>query len=59
MDISKIQSPADIKKLNLDGLKDIAGQIRNAILNRTSKIGGHVSPNLGDVEAVIALALRV
>lgn len=55
MDISKIKGPSDIKNLSLGELKDIADQIRNAILNRTSKIGGHVSPNLGDVEAVIAL----
>ncbi len=55
MDLKDIKSPKDIKGLSIDQLKEIAAQMRAAVLNRTSKIGGHVGSNLGDVEAVIAL----
>ena len=50
-----INSPEDVKKLNLQEMDALAGEIRAAILNRDSKIGGHVGPNLGIVEATIAL----
>lgn len=55
MDLKDIKAPKDIKGLSVDELKALASQMRQAVLNRTSKIGGHVGPNLGDVEAVIAL----
>lgn len=50
-----INSPQDVKKLNVSELEALAAEIRQAILNRDSKIGGHVGPNLGIVEATIAL----
>lgn len=50
-----INSPQDVKKLNVSELEAPAAEIRQAILNRDSKIGGHVGPNLGIVEATIAL----
>lgn len=53
--LDKITSPQDIKKLTPAELAVLAGEIRQAILNRDSKIGGHVGPNLGIVEATIAL----
>ena len=53
--LSNINSPKDVKKLNLQDLETLALEVRNAILNRTSIIGGHVAPNLGIVEATIAL----
>ena len=53
--LDKINSPQDIKKLNTAELESLAQEIRAAILNRDSKIGGHVGPNLGIVEATIAL----
>lgn len=55
MKIENIKSPKDIKGLSYVELEDIAEQMRQAILNRTSQIGGHVSPNLGCVEAIIAM----
>lgn len=55
MYIEKIQSPADLKKLNLKALQIVADEIRQAVLNRVSKHGGHVGPNLGFVEATVAL----
>ena len=53
--LDNINSPADVKKLNFKELEALAGEIRNAVLNRDSKIGGHVGPNLGIVETTIAL----
>lgn len=55
MYIEKIKSPADLKKLNLAALKVVADETRDAVLNRVSKHGGHVGPNLGFVEATVAL----
>lgn len=53
--LDQINAPADIKKLKLPELEALSGEIRAAILNRDSKIGGHVGPNLGIVETTIAL----
>ncbi len=55
MYIEKIQSPADLKNLDLEALKVVADETRSAVLNRVSKHGGHVGPNLGFVEATVAL----
>jgi 1-deoxy-d-xylulose-5-phosphate synthase 2 len=55
MYIEKIKSPADLKQLNIDTLKVVADETRQAVLNRVSKHGGHVGPNLGFVEATVAL----
>ena len=53
--LEKINSPKDVKLLNEKEMEALAGEIRTAVLNRDSKIGGHVGPNLGIVEATIAL----
>ncbi len=53
--IENINSPEDVKKLSLEQLKQVADEIREGILKRDSLIGGHVGPNLGVVETVIAL----
>ena len=55
--LEKISSPADIKRLSADELKTLAGEIRHGILLRDSIHGGHVGPNLGFVEATIAMHL--
>ena len=55
MYIEKIQSPADLKKLDIKALNVVADETRRAVLNRVSKHGGHVGPNLGFVEATVAL----
>lgn len=47
MYIEKIKSPADLKKLDLKELQVVADETRQAVLNRVSKHGGHVGPNLG------------
>lgn len=53
--IENIKSPADIKNLPAEKLRLLAAEIRGGILKRDSMIGGHVGPNLGFVEATIAL----
>ena len=55
MYIEKIQSPADLKGLDMKALQVVADETRRAVLNRVSKHGGHVGPNLGFVEATVAL----
>ena len=55
MELQDIKSPQDIKGLDISSLEHIASQMREAVLNRTSQIGGHVGPNLGTCEAIIAL----
>lgn len=55
MELKDIKSPRDIKGLDIASLENLASQMRSAILNRTSQIGGHVGPNLGSVEAILAM----
>jgi 1-deoxy-D-xylulose-5-phosphate synthase len=55
MYIEKINSPADLKGLSIEQLNVVADETRRAVLNRVSRHGGHVGPNLGFVEATVAL----
>lgn len=55
MYLENINSPADLKRLNLQELNTLASEIRGALMNRNSKFGGHFGPNFGIVEATIAL----
>ncbi len=55
MYLEKINSPQDVKALSLEQLAVLSEEIRTAILNRVSRHGGHVGPNLGITEATVAL----
>ena len=55
MYIENINSPADVKKLNIMQLNVLAEEMRHALLTRASKHGGHFGPNFGMVEAIIAM----
>ena len=55
MYLEKINSPEDVKKLNIEELNKLAGEIRKALMNRLTKIGGHFGPNFGMVETIIAM----
>lgn len=55
MYIEQINSPKELKQLSVDQLNVLAGEIREALLKRLSTCGGHIGPNLGIVEATIAL----
>lgn len=50
-----VNTPADIKKMSVSELEGLSAEVRAAILKRDSLIGGHVGPNLGFVEATLAL----
>ncbi len=55
MYIEKINQPTDVKNLNSEQLHILADEMRQALLQKLSKHGGHFGPNLGMVEATIAL----
>ncbi|MBC8202067.1 MAG: 1-deoxy-D-xylulose-5-phosphate synthase [Planctomycetes bacterium] len=53
--LSTIESPADLKKISIADLPKLAIEIRHAICEQVKKSGGHLAPNLGVVELMIAL----
>ena len=55
MYVEKINQPTDVKNLNSEQLHILADEMRQALLQKLSKHGGHFGPNLGMVEATIAL----
>lgn len=52
---NKVNSPADVKKLSIEEMNILSNDIRKAILNKVDTIGGHLGPDLGIVEATIAM----
>lgn len=55
MILDTINNPSDLKNLDVKALNILSGEIRKVLLNKLSNKGGHVGPNLGMVEATIAL----
>lgn len=55
MYLENINSPEDVKRLSIENLNILADEIRHALLTKLSVHGGHIGPNLGMVEATIAL----
>lgn len=55
IDLSSIHSPADIKGMDISQLKLLSEELRAALLQKLAAHGGHVGPNLGVVEATVAL----
>jgi len=53
--LSKIKSPADLKKLDENKLPLLAEEVRDTIVSTVSRNGGHLASNLGVVELTIAL----
>ncbi len=53
--IDQITSPEDIKQMDMATLKILAHEIRQRLVQVTSKNGGHLAPNLGVVELTLAL----
>ena len=53
--LDRIKSPADLRKLSMDELGTLAGEMRSRIFQAVSKNGGHLASNLGVVELTIAL----
>ena len=55
MYLEHISSPADIRGYTADQRRALAQEMRTALIRRTSMVGGHIGPNLGIIETVIAL----
>ena len=53
--LDMIRSPKDLRKLSLDDLHTLAGEMRHRIVEAVSKNGGHLASNLGVVELTLAL----
>lgn len=53
--LSQIQSPRDLRTMSVAQLEELAGEIRAAIIDKVSRSGGHLAPNLGVVELTIAM----
>lgn len=53
--IDRVNSPQDIKKLQTQELQQLCREIRNILIETTSKTGGHLASNLGTVELTVAL----
>jgi 1-deoxy-D-xylulose-5-phosphate synthase len=53
--IESIKSPADIKGLSNQALIELAAEIRSFLIEKVSKSGGHLGPNLGVVELTMAI----
>lgn len=53
--LDKVNSPKDIKKLNIDELNELCSDIRKMLIETVSKNGGHLASNLGVVELTVAL----
>jgi 1-deoxy-D-xylulose-5-phosphate synthase len=53
--LESVRGPADLKRLAHDQLVALAAEIRSFLVNKVSRTGGHLGPNLGVVELTIAL----
>ena len=53
--LDMVDQPAHVKKLTYAQLESLAGEIRNELITKLAKNGGHLGPNLGVVELSIAL----
>ena len=53
--LSRIKSPADLDSLNHEQLIELSDEIRALLVEKVSKTGGHLGPNLGVVELTIAI----
>lgn len=55
--LERIEGPWDVRALNAEELKQLAAEIRQFLIEKTSVTGGHLASNLGVVELTIALFL--
>ena len=55
MYLEKVNGPADVKVLEVSELQGLADEVRAAVIEKVSNHGGHIGPNLGMVEATVAL----
>ncbi len=55
MILDKVNLPCDLKRLSIDEMNLLAAEMRELIIKKVNAIGGHMGPNLGIVEATIAM----
>lgn len=53
--LDTINSPADLRNLSVQQLEELAGEIRERIIETVARTGGHLAPSLGVVELTLAL----
>lgn len=55
MIIEKVNEPKDLKNLNIEALNTLSDEMHKLIIKKVNTIGGHFGPNLGIIEATIAM----
>ncbi len=55
MTLADIRQPSDLRSLDITQLQELAGEIREFIVDAVSETGGHLGSNLGAVELTLAL----
>ena len=55
MILDKVNTPDDLKKLSISEMNTLADEMRELIIKKVNTTGGHLGPNLGIVEATIAM----
>lgn len=53
--LDKVNNPEDLRKLSIEEMNKLSAEMRELISKKVNTIGGHLGPNLGFVEATIAL----
>ncbi|MGI8786653.1 MAG: 1-deoxy-D-xylulose-5-phosphate synthase [Pyrinomonadaceae bacterium] len=53
--LSEINSPKDLRELRVEDLQEVADEVRQFILETTSRVGGHTGASLGAVELAVAM----
>ena len=53
--LTRIKSPSDLARLSVDELNELSSEIRSFLIEKVSKTGGHLGPNLGIVELTVAI----
>ncbi|GAA4796792.1 1-deoxy-D-xylulose-5-phosphate synthase [Actinomycetospora chlora] len=53
--LDRVRTPADLRRLDADEVRALGGEIRDFLVDKVCRTGGHLGPNLGVVELTLAL----
>ncbi|WP_206791585.1 1-deoxy-D-xylulose-5-phosphate synthase [Amycolatopsis sp. MtRt-6] len=53
--LESVSGPADLKRMSVEDLGELAAEIRDFLVDKVRRAGGHLGPNLGVVELTLAL----
>src|SRR5437764_5098497 len=53
--LESVTGPADLKRMSVEDLDELAAEIRDFLVDKVRRAGGHLGPNLGVVELTLAL----